>query len=1041
MKYKGRDSGVWLETYGAALEDRRAPKSEGARRFNNDMLMDRAIWPDPTTDFIRLQGSKTWQDMAPWERDHEYSRAASLRLYYESQQSAAWDVKGRHMDRYGIVQPSIYSAKNPPIDWYNVRVDVQRERNNRMPLTASSSLVSATSKVKERVAIKPVIVDVTKGGQIRGGYMPVSPFKSQSRGGNAIGGVVFHHTGSNDLMSGMSAGLVAGSKQYRTGAHYFIDRDGTIYQYLPDTTRIANIREPKSPLRVDKEQPTAVLGNANTIGVEIVATGSDSITREQLEAATKLGAFLATEYNLPPSMIVGHGQLQGGPHGNKQADEGVNVAALVRQSLMGATPPSGVIAANWGQVWAAPAGGIEVAQNAPIPRNSANVRVAEWAQRARLANTGMTPALQAIMDSLHGVEPDAPELAYAEPIVVPAEENAVGGFDLRNTAIYGVRLPPEYPRPILIPDMTDGIDVGKVIDAHVLAIARDPAIAIIRGDVSPTGVVAPFPHDRPIVSDSEALPVPKPLEPSKSLVDREGGPWSGYNTILTKEGEAAYQAWKAKYAPNDSGVDYDLRGAFAAGVTPSANGHFPDTFKKPNHPTFSVESRYAKFRPFDAGYWNGDTFIPPQRIADVGREPPMIGVAPRPKLADVGREPPAILDFTNRPRPADGVVTVPRGDTVNGRPVVEVAGDTAPPARASIFTAPRVTAPIIFSPTVPGADTRDWSVTLPKTMSEALAVTNLASLGNGLDSYIAAPKVKAIVDVGVEPPRVTDVVKPAPIDDTTVGKPPTTKTVPTVPIRVTVTSPGITPRQKQAINDVSMIQKPLEVQGPPVHVVDGPNIYPKIQDRLPPDNGLFITENVPLPRPRPTPVAPARPVTTWVDNPAYLAWKEKYGNGLANMSGSPDDRDERRNAPIVVPPAPPRTIQQVVTPRPRPPDRIDTSGGNYTVQSGDTLSALSRRYGVSVAEIARANGIRDVNTIWSGQRLTIPTANNNSSAVTVQEKGAPTPAPKGNGGPTSPAGPVYVSKGTGDRLTPVTKSVYNPDTGNFEPRTVYVKAG
>ena len=46
----------------------------------------------------------------------------------------------------------------------------------------------------------------------------------------------------------------------------------------------------------------------------------------------------------------------------------------------------------------------------------------------------------------------------------------------------------------------------------------------------------------------------------------------------------------------------------------------------------------------------------------------------------------------------------------------------------------------------------------------------------------------------------------------------------------------------------------------------------------------------------------------------------------------------------------------------------------YTVQRGDTLSAIARRFGLSVAELAARNGIADPNRIAVGQRLTIPGA-------------------------------------------------------------------
>ena len=46
----------------------------------------------------------------------------------------------------------------------------------------------------------------------------------------------------------------------------------------------------------------------------------------------------------------------------------------------------------------------------------------------------------------------------------------------------------------------------------------------------------------------------------------------------------------------------------------------------------------------------------------------------------------------------------------------------------------------------------------------------------------------------------------------------------------------------------------------------------------------------------------------------------------------------------------------------------------YVVQSGDSLSVIAQRFGVSSAALAAFNGIDDVNTIFAGQSLTIPPA-------------------------------------------------------------------
>lgn len=66
-----------------------------------------------------------------------------------------------------------------------------------------------------------------------------------------------------------------------------------------------------------------------------------------------------------------------------------------------------------------------------------------------------------------------------------------------------------------------------------------------------------------------------------------------YNTALTPEEEKAYQDWAAANGKGNDTYDYDLRGAYKSGAATSANGHLPDTYKKPNHPTFSDQSQYS----------------------------------------------------------------------------------------------------------------------------------------------------------------------------------------------------------------------------------------------------------------------------------------------------------------------------------------------------------------------------------------------------------------------------------------------------------------
>ncbi|OTO53602.1 LysM peptidoglycan-binding domain-containing protein [Enterococcus faecium] len=59
----------------------------------------------------------------------------------------------------------------------------------------------------------------------------------------------------------------------------------------------------------------------------------------------------------------------------------------------------------------------------------------------------------------------------------------------------------------------------------------------------------------------------------------------------------------------------------------------------------------------------------------------------------------------------------------------------------------------------------------------------------------------------------------------------------------------------------------------------------------------------------------------------------------------------------------------------------------YTVQSGDTLSAISQKYvgdNSLVNAIAESNSISDINLIYSGQQLTIPTEGSAQAAAEPQ---------------------------------------------------------
>jgi N-acetylmuramoyl-L-alanine amidase len=68
------------------------------------------------------------------------------------------------------------------------------------------------------------------------------------------------------------------------------------------------------------------------------------------------------------------------------------------------------------------------------------------------------------------------------------------------------------------------------------------------------------------------------------------------------------------------------------------------------------------------------------------------------------------------------------------------------------------------------------------------------------------------------------------------------------------------------------------------------------------------------------------------------------------------------------------------------------AGGGYTVQPGDTLSGIAANAGVSVADLAAANGLDPAGVIVAGSSLSVPGA---GSAPTSQSAGGAAPAVQG----------------------------------------------
>jgi hypothetical protein len=82
-----------------------------------------------------------------------------------------------------------------------------------------------------------------------------------------------------------------------------------------------------------------------------------------------------------------------------------------------------------------------------------------------------------------------------------------------------------------------------------------------------------------------------------------------YDTPLEPQTEADYQ----KTFPPSASADYDMRGWYNDNAVSMEklqhHGHFTDEFKKPNHITFSTESKYSTPEN-TGGTWMGGDFAP-----------------------------------------------------------------------------------------------------------------------------------------------------------------------------------------------------------------------------------------------------------------------------------------------------------------------------------------------------------------------------------------------------------------------------------------------
>jgi hypothetical protein len=112
-------------------------------------------------------------------------------------------------------------------------------------------------------------------------------------------------------------------------------------------------------------------------------------------------------------------------------------------------------------------------------------------------------------------------------------------------------------------------------------------------------------------------PTEQILPPKQNLVNQGLSLATSIKKQSTKSTKPSYQEFLKTVNPDYLGPDYNLEEAYknlpynvtsAWAKNPEKN-HLPDTYKLPNHPTFSNESIYYK-PGMKAGRWEGENYIP-----------------------------------------------------------------------------------------------------------------------------------------------------------------------------------------------------------------------------------------------------------------------------------------------------------------------------------------------------------------------------------------------------------------------------------------------
>lgn len=116
--------------------------------------------------------------------------------------------------------------------------------------------------------------------------------------------LVFHSTETSSLSE--TAKCFISEQERNVSCHYVVDRDGRIYQFVPEG-RAANHAGKSSWRAVTGEEVTNI--NARSIGIEFQRGAGETFTPAQIQAGLCLSKNITNRYGISPNNVVAHSDV------------------------------------------------------------------------------------------------------------------------------------------------------------------------------------------------------------------------------------------------------------------------------------------------------------------------------------------------------------------------------------------------------------------------------------------------------------------------------------------------------------------------------------------------------------------------------------------------------------------------------------------------------------------------------------------------------------------------------------------------------------